>query len=469
MPLAPMRIVGPRPPAEPPAGCTAEAALHSLSWPGGVALDSALLDAAAPAVAGSASLAYRQALLQLAAQPAQAVAVAVVVPFCAARCLCCQRPVHIAQPAPVIDAYVSALVDEFDAVARLAGAGRDLLQLHLGAGTANELGESQLARLLVGLQRHWRLPADAEVSAECDPRQVGEFQLRVLRGLGVRHLTFGVLELDETVQRTIGRVHSAALISDVCDLARAAGIDSINLELMVGLPHQTPSGWQATLQKVMAMAPDRITVLRYRHRPALVPAQRALSRQDLPSADEVHGLAGEAASTLCEAGYRWIGAELFVLEGDELSMALDESRLRRNLIGYTATAAAPQLGFGAGAVSDIDGSLFWNAPGLPAWHAALQHGELAVVLAQPDDGPAALRRAAVEQLLCRQELSAAQAAGGLKPAYSRLAQHAAAGLVQVLDDRIVVTALGRQRLAALCSEFGAVAAAVPQGVTRWMS
>lgn len=430
--------------------------------------DGPLLSATTALTPGSAEGHYRQALELLAQRPEQALAVSVRLPFCAARCLCCERHVHIAQPASVLDAYVSALVDEVDAVARAGGGGRDVLQLHLGGGTANELSESQLARLVTGLQRHWRLPADAEISAECDPRRVGEFQLRVLRGLGFRRLTFGVLDLDPAVQRAIGRQQSVALVDDVCDLARQCGVDYVNLDLMIGLPHQTPTSWRTTLQRVLAMAPDRLTLSRYRHRPLLAPAQRALDRQAMPTAEECDALAEIAVDLLCGAGYRWIGADHFVLDNDELAQALESSQLRRSLISYTAAAATPVLAFGAGAVGEIDGSLFWNEASLSAWCMALHGGRLPVAQARLGDHREMQRRAAVEHLLCRQELPAAHVQGGLETAYRQLARHEADGLVRVLDDRIVVTPRGRHALPALCGVLGAPVPVAQAEASLWM-
>lgn len=447
------------------AGVTAsDAALQAWALP-----EAPLLQPMPVHTPGSAAAHYQRALQGLAQQPERPLALSVRLPFCAARCLCCERVVHVAQPTAVLDAYVSALVDEIDAVAHIVGGSRDMLQVHLGGGTANELNESQLARLVTGLQRHWRLPADAEATADCDPRRVGEFQLRLLRGLGFRRLNFGVLDLDADVQRAIGRQQSVALVDDVCDLARQCGIDYVNLELMLGLPHQTAASWQLTLQRVLAMAPDRLRVSRYRHRPMLAPAQRALDRHAMPTPQECDALSELTVQVLCGAGYRWIGAEQFVLENDELAQAFDTARLRRSLIAYTATESTALLGFGVGAVGDIDGDLFWNAPALSDWCLDLHAGRLPVARARLSDQHEQRRRAAVELLLCRHELPAAQVQGGLESAYQGLARREADGLVQVQADRIVLTARGRHALHLLCGEFGTApdAAAAQPGVFPW--
>lgn len=399
---------------------------------------------------------YRDALSGVGRRVDDALALSIRLPFCAVHCLCCDRPVHAGQPSHVIDDYVDDLCSEIDHVGTFTGNGRDALQLHLGGGSATELDGSQLARLMTAVQRHWRLPKDAMLVADCDPRRSDASRLALLRGLGFRSVTFGVQDLDPEVQAAIGRCHSGALVDDVCDMARQSGIELVNLDLMVGLPRQTEHGWRRTMERVIAMAPDRITVARYRHRPWMAPVQVLIDADDLPDAAAAHALAEQAGALLREAGYRWIGADHFVLEGDELSQALDAGRLRRNLVGYTGNAPGPVLGVGAGAVSDIDGTLYWNEPLLPQWRHSVRNGDLPVAYAQPVDDRHRRRRHAVEQLLCALELPVEQVRGGLEEAYAQLARHEANGLVRALGDRIVVTEKGRPHLHQLCAEFGVV-------------
>jgi oxygen-independent coproporphyrinogen-3 oxidase len=205
------------------------------------------------------------------------------------------------------------------------------------------------------------------------------------------------------------------------------------------------------LQQVVAMAPDRVTLARYRHRPALAPAQCAIDPDALPDDDVCRALIALAAEVLCGVGYRWIGADHFVLETDPLALANDQARLRRNLIGYTATPVLAQLGLGAGALGEIDGSLFWNEAAMPVWREAVRAGRLPVAHARHNDARESQRRAAVEHLLCRLELPSAMLQGGLEELYGQLAAQAVDGVVQVLEDRIVVTEAGRHGLLTLCA------------------
>lgn len=325
----------------------------------------------------SAAAEFDSALRAMGRRPEQGLCLCVDVPFCAARCLCCARPVQVAKDIEAIDDYVAGLVEEARLLAARVGSGRDLLQLHLGGGSANELGEAQVVRLLAALQESWRLPADAEMSLACDPRRTGPFQFDWLAALGFRQVTFGVLDLDPVVQRAIGRLQSAALVDDACRAAREASFDVVALHLTLGLPHQTEARWIATLRQVVEIAPDRIVLGCYRHRPSEAPVQHAIDAQALPETDECTRLGALTARVLGDAGYRALGADEFVLDTDELTVALEQRRLRRNLIDYTGAPPAPVLGLGAGARSEIDGSRFVNESRLPLWREAVGAGRLA--------------------------------------------------------------------------------------------
>ncbi|WP_158219618.1 coproporphyrinogen-III oxidase family protein [Ideonella sp. A 288] len=397
------------------------------------------------------------ALRSLAARADEPVALSVSVPFCSVRCLCCDRDLSTAPPREVLDRYVDGLIDESRNLVDRLGSGRDVQQLHLGGGSANELGEAHWIRLFDALGRGWRLPADAEMSVECDPRRASAAQIRLLRDLGCGLISFGVFDLDPLVQQAIGRRHSPALIDDVCETARRSGIEIVTLELMIGLPQQTPARWRATLDRLVRLAPDRVTLVRYRHRPGQAPDPCALDASSLPGEDGCRALLALAAEVLCGAGYHWIGTGHFVIDTDAWVAAAEQGQLRRGLISCTPAPPPATLGLGAGALGEIDGHLFRNEASIPAWHHAVNSGRLAVAEARLGSAQEARRRQAIDRLMFGLELPAEMVADGLEHAYQRLARHAGSGLVQVLDDRIVVTAEGRLALEALCGELDASA------------
>lgn len=396
---------------------------------------------------------HRLALEALAQRPDEAVSLAFALPFCAAHCLCCDRDIHAAQPDEVIADYVTGLIEETRTLSQRIGVGRDVLQLHLGGGSASELEEAQLARLVHAVRESWRLPADAEMSIDCDPRRVGWMQLQLLSELGFSRINFGVLDLDLKVQMAIGRRHSVALIDDACELARSCGIGCINLQLMIGLPHQCAASWRDTLRRVIAIAPDRITLACYRHRPQQAPGQYAIDADALPQDDECRALMALTAELLADAGYLWIGADQFVLETDVLAEARSQGRLRHSLISYTAMPPSALLAHGVAAAGELDGQRFSNTTSMPAWRQAVRGGRLPVVQAQPTTPWLAQLRQAQQQLLCSLELPRSMLRDELQPAYDRLAQHARSGWVQLLEDRLIVTDAGRLALPVLCAEL----------------
>lgn len=397
--------------------------------------------------------AYRLSLQALAERPDEAVSLAIAVPFCAAHCLCCDRNILAAQPEEVIGDYVDGLIEETRATAERLGTRRDVLQLHLGGGSASELEEVQLSKLVHAVRDAWRLPADAEMSIDCDPRRVGWMQMQLLHSLGFTRVNFGVLDLDPRVQQAIGRRHSAALIDDVCDVARSCGMEYVNLGLMIGLPHQSVASWRETLRQMVTMGPDRISVAFYRHRPRQAPGQYAIDADALPDSEECRELLALTADWLRQAGYCWLGADQFVLETDELAIAQSQGRLRRSLISYTAAPPSALLAQGVAAVGEIDGHGFSNTESMPAWRQSVRAGRSAVARAQPLTPWRTRVRLAQQQLQCNLEVPQATLRDGLQPVYARLARHVGSGWVQVLEDRIVVTDAGRLALPTLCAEL----------------
>ena len=408
----------------------------------------------------AAARSYGESLDRIAARPDQAVSLGIRMPFCVTHCLCCERNIQAAQSADSIADYLTAIADQSRAVARRVGPGRDVLHLHLGGGSMDELQGPPIAWLMDALRSAWRLPSDARLSADCDPRRCGWVQLKQLASLGFRRVNFGVFDLDPSVQAAIGRFQSTALTEDVCNLARDCGFDCITLDLMIGLPKQNAAGWQQTLDRLVAIAPDRITLRRYRHKPWLAPGQCAIDGDDLPDVDACRALAEQASATLRTAGYRWIGDDQFVLDSDELAQAFDQGRLHRSLDGYSVLSPSPVIGLGVDALSDIDGNLYWAEPTLTAWRAQVQAGFFPVARACAADTTEAQRWRVVASLRCQLTWPAAEATNGLATAYRRLAAREADGLVEVHGDRIVLTEAGRHMLPTL---FDDLVTAAPAG------
>lgn len=319
------------------------------------------------------------ALAALAARPTAALALAMHAPFCHVRCLCCARSVLAAQPGAVIADHVEGLLEEIALLARHVGGTREVLAWHLGGGTVDQLSQAQLARLVQAVQDCWTLPAEAALSLDADPRQLGETGLLGWRALGFRELRLRVFDLDAQVQQAIGRHHSTALVDDVCDCARRSGFECIEIDLVAGLPRQTAARWAHTLDAVVRLAPDRVGLRTYRHQPQTAPVQCGIDAESLPDAEACAALAELAARRLDQAGYRRVHTGCYVLEGDPLAAAAAQGRLRRSPVGCSAVAVGAVLAVGPGAIGELEGCVLGNEPDPARWRAAVRAGRLPVV------------------------------------------------------------------------------------------
>lgn len=376
-------------------------------------------------------------------------AVYIHVPFCHVRCLYCACDTTITHSIERVDQYLDALEREMEMVTERIGVGRLIRHLHVGGGTPNHLTEPQLVRLMEIVERYFTLAEDCYTSIECNPRRASIGQLELIYGLGFRRISFGVQDLNRDVQRAIGRVQSLKMVRDVVLTARQVGFESINLDLVYGLPFQTPQGFQTTLDQVLDLAPDRVTCFSYAHDPARRPHQHAINPAHLPTPAEKLALFHRAVRTLTEAGYRWVGLDLFVLEDDELYEAQAAGRLHRNAIGYNTFPEQQVLAFGPSGLSEIGDALVRNETELPVWQLRVNNGQFPIGQGRRLTEADRRRRQAMLHLMCNLELPAS-ALGDL--AYEQLCRKAEHGLVEISEEGIRVTPQGRYILHGLCAE-----------------
>jgi oxygen-independent coproporphyrinogen-3 oxidase len=396
---------------------------------------------------------YADVLRTVGARPDEALSVFVQVPFCSVRCLYCTCNVAVGHSGGEVDGYLDALDRELDLVAARLGSGREVLQLHLGGGTPNSLTESQILRLMEMIEARFVVTEGADTAIQCDPRRASAAQFDLLRAFGFRNVRMGVPDVEPAVQKSIGRIQSIELARDVCTMAREAGFETVSLDVTYGLPGQTERSFQATVDKVIGLDPDRVMCFAYGHRPGTRLDQRALNVDAAPTEPQTSALFQRAVDTLTAAGYVWIGLDHFARCDDELARAQGEHRLRRNLMGYHALPPTHVLAFGIGGVGEVDAALVQNELTMKAWQATVDGGELPVFRGHRLSGEDCRRRDAVVHLLCNLELPAELAADGLEEAYARVSRRAEEGLVEVTSDRIIVTPRGRPFLRELCAEL----------------
>ena len=300
-------------------------------------------------------------------------------PFCETRCWFCGCHTVITRRRGAAAEYVDDLVREVRLTAERMDVTRPVVQVHLGGGTPTFLPPGELRRLGELIHATFRLAPEVEFSVEVDPRRLTEAHVAALRDLGANRASLGVQDTDPRVQLAIHRWQPAELNRQACAWLRAAGFASLNLDLIFGLPHQHAAGFARTVDEVLALRPDRLSVFSYAHVPWLKPAQRILEQNSpLPSAEEKLAMFAVAHERLTAAGFLDIGLDHFARPGDALAAAQRAGTLHRNFQGYTTCAEASLYGFGVSAISSTTDTYRQNHRELAAWRAALTAGQLPV-------------------------------------------------------------------------------------------
>lgn len=384
-------------------------------------------------------------------------------PFCANLCYYCGCNKVITKDRSRSARYVQTLAREMALVADQIGPLRRVKQLHWGGGTPTFLAHDEMRAVMAATRQHFDLARDGEISVELDPRHADDTTLAVLAEIGFNRASLGIQDFDSDVQRAIHRTQSVEETRRVVDTARRMGFESISFDLIYGLPHQRTETFNATLDRVLEMAPDRLSVYSYAHLPHLFKPQRRIDLLTLPSADEKLDLLAMTVERLVAEGYVYIGMDHFARPDDALAIAQREGRLQRNFQGYSTHADCDLLAFGVSAISRVGDVYAQNEKDLDAYYARIDAGELAVLRGMslaPDDH---VRRALIGELMCGFELDmrAFGARHGLdfKRSFAdelvALVPLEAAGLLKVGDERIVITPQGRLLVRRIAMVFDA--------------
>lgn len=282
------------------------------------------------------------------------------VPFCKSRCHYCGCHTTICKNDENTDSYIAAVLREAERIAELTGRGRPVVQLALGGGTPTFLSPEQMASLVVGLKKRFHFPDAGERSIEIHPETVNLDYLSALVEMGFNRFSFGVQDLNPEVQKAIARVQSEDGLRKKLSHLRKLGHSAINIDLIYGLPLQTPETFSETCRKTADIAPSRIAVFGYAHVPWVSPHQKNLEIYPLPETAERMELFGLAYEILTGAGYAHVGMDHFALPDDELITALNSRRLTRNFMGYSTIKATDLAGIGASSISFVAGTFTQN-------------------------------------------------------------------------------------------------------------
>ncbi|MCF2858851.1 oxygen-independent coproporphyrinogen III oxidase [Pseudoalteromonas sp. SMS1] len=392
----------------------------------------------------------------------QALSLYIHIPFCHQLCYYCGCNKIITRHQSKADVYLDHLCSEIEAHASLFK-DYQVEQLHLGGGTPTFLTETQMARLIATLEQHFTFAHDAQRGIEIDPRSLADNMLVALREMQFNRVSFGVQDFNDQVQAAVNRPQQLDEVLDILRQARALGFKSINMDMIYGLPHQTPQSYRETIEQLIALSPDRVSLFNYAHLPERFAAQRKLKEQDMPTAEQKLQIFKNALAQMTQSGYQYIGMDHFAKQEDELAIAQRENHLHRNFQGYTTHGNCDLLGLGVSSISQIGNAILQNEKDLKSYYASIRDQQSAIckgIMLSQDD---VVRAHVIKQLICHFELDKsavshqfdihfdtyfAMALEALKP----LAED---GLVTVTQDTITVTARGTLFIRIICMSFDA--------------
>jgi oxygen-independent coproporphyrinogen III oxidase len=394
---------------------------------------------------------YAQALTgrhQRAAALAGPLSVYVHLPFCASLCYYCACNKVITKHASRGAQYLDYLAREIALHTAHLGEGQAVTQLHLGGGTPTFFSDDELRALMAVLRRHFTLVPGGEYAIEIDPRTVDTARLTALAEMGFNRLSFGVQDFDAEVQRAVHRVQPAEQVFALVDAARALGFESLNVDLIYGLPKQTPASFARTLEQVVQLRPDRIALYAYAHLPERFKAQRRIASADLPAPADKLAMLGQALQALSD--YVYVGMDHFALPDDPLAVAKRQGRLHRNFQGYSTQPDSDLIGLGVSAIGRVGAAYSQNAKTLEEYYAAIDSGQLPVERGLSLTHDDLLRRAVIMALMCQGRVSYESIELAFlvdfKDYFSQemaaLAPLAGQGLVEIDDAGIRVTTMG---------------------------
>ncbi len=396
------------------------------------------------------SHALQQRALGGAGGSAVPLSVYVHIPFCESVCYYCACNKVITKHHERAAEYLDALEAEIALLMAQARPGQPVSQLHFGGGSPTFLSDAELARVVGALRRAFSIDDNTEMSIEIDPRTVTAQRLAHCRTLGFNRISFGVQDFDPQVQQAVHRVQPFDSVRALMRAARGLGFQSINADLIYGLPRQTPQSLARTVAQIGELRPDRIALYAYAHLPQRFKPQRRIVSAELPDAAQRVAMLGGAIAGFLGRGYHYIGMDHFALPDDALAVAKRQGRLHRNFQGYSTQPDCDLIGLGVSSIGKVGANYYQNAKTLPEYYDALRQGQLPVqrgIALTRDD---VLRRAVIMALMCqgRVEFESIAAAHLVEMREYFVRELAAlqpmveAGLVEIEPDAVQVTATG---------------------------
>lgn len=387
------------------------------------------------------------------------------IPFCDTVCFYCACNKIATKDRSLAPPYLERVYKELALQSELFDKSRVVEQLHWGGGTPTFLSHAQMTELMDTTRRHFNLAGDddGEYSIEIDPREADAAGVALLRRLGFNRMSLGVQDFDPRVQQAVNRIQTEAETMAVLEAARSEGFRSISIDLIYGLPFQTPESFARTLERIIAVDPERLSVFNYAHLPERFKPQRRINEADLPAPEAKLDILQSTIERLTEAGYVYIGMDHFARPDDELARAQQAGTLYRNFQGYSTHADCDLIGIGVTSIGKIDNTYGQNRRGLEEYYADLDAGRLPVFRGIELTRDDLIRRDMITRLICHFELDipSAEAAWDIgfdeyfADALMKLRDMAGDGLLEVDARKIRILPRGRLLVRNICMAFDA--------------
>jgi len=380
------------------------------------------------------------------------------IPYCDSKCYFCGCNSVITTNHDVEEPYVNALLAEWDMYCAMLPEPPKIKEIHIGGGTPTFFSIENHAKLLDRIFAKASIAEGTEFSFEGNPKNTSREQLQQFYDLGFRRMSFGIQDFDPSVQELINRVQPHEMVVDVMSIARDIGYNSINLDLVYGLPKQTLETVKGTVEQVKALRPDRLAFYAYGHNPHMYPEQNRFKREDLPEGEEKQALYEVGKDLLEESDYLEIGMDHFALNTDSLAIAARNKTLHRNFMGYTTTSTQVMLSLGASSISDSWYAFIQNDKNPNKYMDSIKAGKLPIIrghlLSQED----LIMRRHILNVMCHFETSwgdASMQCEEMENVVRRLKPLEDDGLVELSENKVTVPAIGVPFVRNICMAFDA--------------
>ncbi len=348
---------------------------------------------------------YKQALEQRKiGRMALPLSLYVHIPFCDSLCFFCACNKIVTKHHERSAEYLTYLSREMDLQIAHLGKKPHISQLHLGGGSPTFFSDAELTQLMSELRSKFLMSPVGEYSIEIDPRTVDESRLKYLRALGFNRLSFGVQDFNADVQQAVHRIQPYEQVANLIDVARAQKFDSLNMDLIYGLPKQTAETFTKTLDQVITLRPDRIALYAYAHLPERFKPQRRIITEELPTTGDKVTMLSTAISKLVGAGYIYIGMDHFALPEDDLAVAKRQGRLHRNFQGYSTQPDCDLISLGVSSIGRIGTTYSQNVKTIEEYYDLLNQDRLPIARGLGLTNDDLVRRAVIMSIMCQGEV-----------------------------------------------------------------